>query len=214
MLEDDLETSPDFLCYMNGALDKYRDEAKVMQISGHMFDVKIKAENDAIFLSFVTSWGWATWKRAWDCFDPSMADYAQIKNNSKLMHKFNLEGAYDYFKMLQSQLHGRIDSWAIRWYLSVFMQNGLILYPSKSFVRNIGFDGSGTHCGVSVFEKEGSLILSSERNVFNFPMVNIDNKAYADIRLFLSGGRGAGSKRKLTFGCGNFISKLTNFFRL
>jgi len=46
-------------------------------------------------------------------------------------------------------MNGKIDAWAIRWYLSTFILNGLTLYPKKSLVKNIGFDGSGTHCGVS-----------------------------------------------------------------
>ena len=54
-------------------------------------------------------------------------------------------GAYDYISMLEAQLEGKIDSWAIRWYLSVFMNEGMVLYPRKSLVENMGFDGSGTH---------------------------------------------------------------------
>jgi GT2 family glycosyltransferase len=64
VLEDDLIVSPYFLQYMNTALDRYADEPKVMQISGHMFPVNIRVKTDAIFLSFTTSWGWATWQRA------------------------------------------------------------------------------------------------------------------------------------------------------
>ena len=56
-----------------------------------------------------------------------------------------MEGAYDYFSMLEAQLAGKVDSWAIRWYLSVFMKKGIVLYPKTSLVKNTGFDGSGTH---------------------------------------------------------------------
>jgi hypothetical protein len=47
--------------------------------------------------------------------------------------------------MLNNQMMGHIDSWAIRWYWSVFRRNGLVLYPPASLIRNIGLDGSGTH---------------------------------------------------------------------
>jgi hypothetical protein len=53
--------------------------------------------------------------------------------------------------MLKRQMNGEIDSWAIRWHASMFVQNKLTLYPNKSLVTNIGFDGSGTHGGINNF---------------------------------------------------------------
>jgi hypothetical protein len=147
VLEDDLIVTPHFLDFMNRALNKYEREAQVMQVSGYMFPVKLNIEDDALFLPFTTSWGWASWKRAWKLFDSDAKGYAQIKSDLALRRRFNLDGAYDYFAMLEAQLCGEINSWAIRWYLSVFMHKGLILYPPQTYVINAGFDGSGTHCG-------------------------------------------------------------------
>jgi hypothetical protein len=147
VIEDDLILSPFFLDYMNKALNLYKDAHHVMQISGYMFPVKLELETDAIFLPFTTSWGWATWQRAWKYLDLSMSGYEKLKGESLLRYKFDLDGSYPYFKMLENQRSNKIDSWAIVWYLSVFMQQGLTLCPTQSLVRNIGFDGSGTHGG-------------------------------------------------------------------
>jgi hypothetical protein len=49
--------------------------------------------------------------------------------------------------MLQSQIRGANDSWAIRWHASTFLADKLTLYPGRSLVDNIGNDSSGTHCG-------------------------------------------------------------------
>ncbi len=150
VIEDDLIVSPCFLHYMNLALNLYRNESKIIQISGHMFPVKFSSsQEDCVFLPFTTSWGWATWQRAWQYFDLDMKGYEQLKSNKNKRYKFNLNNSFDYFNMLESQLTGKIDAWDIRWYLSTFMLNGLTLFPKKSLVSNIGFDGSGTHCGVS-----------------------------------------------------------------
>jgi hypothetical protein len=146
VIEDDLVLSPHFLGYMNTALSLYESDPQVMQISGHMFPIAFDCKKDALFLPFITSWGWATWQRAWRLFDPHMSGYGQIKGNRKMRYRFNMQGEYPYSKMLESQLRGEIDSWAIRWYLSVFLNNGLTLYPVTSLVENIGFDGSGVHC--------------------------------------------------------------------
>ncbi len=151
VVEDDLATSPHFLDYMNAALERYEPEERVMQISGHMFAASLATADDAIFLPFITSWGWATWTRAWRHYDPLAREYPRLLADPALRKSFDLDGHYPYFRMLQTQQRGKIDSWAIRWYLSVFFRHGLALYPKKSMVRNLGFDGSGVNCNVSDF---------------------------------------------------------------
>ena len=150
VLEDDLILSPFFLEYINKSLELYEKDPEIIQISGHMFPVKLASDNDAIFLPFTTSWGWGTWQRAWKYFDPEISGYKLLSNNRQLKCKFNLNNSYPYFEMLESQINGNIDSWAIRWYLSTFIIEGLTLYPIRTLVENIGFDGSGTHCGESL----------------------------------------------------------------
>ncbi|MDJ1175489.1 hypothetical protein [Roseofilum capinflatum] len=146
VLEDDLLLHPCFLEYMNTGLNLYENEKQVMQIGGHMFPANFKPETDSIFLPYITSWGWATWERAWNYFDPNLSGYPELKNNRKLRYKFDLDGSYYYFSLLEGFMNGKVDSWAIVWYLSVFMQEGLTLFPVYSLVDNIGFDGSGIHC--------------------------------------------------------------------
>ncbi len=146
VLEDDLIVKPAFLAFMNKALDTYVDEDKVMQVSGYMFPVREFSERtEALFLPFISSWGWATWKRAWQKFDPQVTNWKLLEEDKNLKKKFDLDGAYDYFSMLQDQLSGKIDSWAIRWYWSVFQEGGLTLFPPLSYVQNIGFDSTATH---------------------------------------------------------------------
>ncbi|BAQ64483.1 glycosyltransferase [Geminocystis sp. NIES-3709] len=146
VLEDDLVVSPKFLEYMNNALEQYKNENSVMQISGYMFPVsELKNQNEALFLPFIYSWGWATWKRAWDKFDEKAEGWEILKTDNEMRDRFNLDNNYSFFDMINRQMSGEIDSWAIRWYWSVFKHNGYILYPPISYVTNIGFDGSGTH---------------------------------------------------------------------
>ena len=145
VVEDDLVTSPYFLEYMNTALDQYEEEEKVMQVSGHIFPVpEFTQREEALFLPFMTSWGWGTWKRAWKYFDPAAQGWESITRNNVLRNRFNLDGHYDYSTMLEQQMKGKLDSWAIRWHLSAFLRNGVALFPPQSLVKNIGLD-SGTH---------------------------------------------------------------------
>lgn len=177
VLEDDLITSPYFLEYMNSGLDRYESESKVMQIAGYMFPVRLEIEDDALFLPFISSWGWATWQRAWRHFDPLAAGYQRLLDNAALRRKFDLNGNYRYFRMLQAQQMGKAESWAIRWYLSVFLQDGLTLYPRNTLVNNLGFDGTGVNCSVSkVLQDE----IQTAFRVTRLPQL-ISVSAFADV---------------------------------
>lgn len=146
VLEDDMELSPGFLRHVNAALARFADEPRVMQVSGHLFDVPAFAGRDsALLLPMTTSWGWATWRRAWRHFDSQAQGWQQLARDRDLRRRFNLGGVYDYATMLERQMHGIGDSWAIRWHWSVFHADGLTVFPPVSMVRNTGMDGSGTH---------------------------------------------------------------------
>jgi len=178
VVEDDLVVSEHFLDYMNKALDRYENDEQVMQISGYMFPVRLAADTNAIFLPFTTSWGWGTWERAWNQFDPKANGWQELIKNKKLRFQFNLFGEFDYFTMLKRQMAGMSDSWAIRWYWSVFKANGLVLSPPQSYIKNIGFDGSGTH-GFRSAKKKISSMQSLSNKIVNMPTkVEMDMAAY------------------------------------
>jgi GT2 family glycosyltransferase len=147
IIEDDLVTSPYFLTYMNAALDKYETEDKVMHISGYLLPVSnIDKLTESFFVKTTSSWGWATWKRAWDYFEPDATNLLKIIEKNNQIYEFNLKNSIDYMQMLKKQHDGKIDSWAIRWYASVFLNDGLCLFPNRSLIKNVGHDGSGVHC--------------------------------------------------------------------
>ena len=154
VLEDDLVTSPHFLEYMNMALDRYANDDRVMQIAGYMFPVELTVAEDALFLPFISSWGWATWSRAWRHFERREDLFDEILADPAVRRRFDLNGRYKYSKILRAQLKKRVDSWAIFWYVSVFRRKGLSLFPKKTLVQNLGFDGTGVNCTVSKFDQE------------------------------------------------------------
>lgn len=147
VLEDDLLVSKNFLTYMNNSLEKYKDCSNVYQISGFMFPVSFKCKDDAFFLNLTTTWGWGTWNRAWKLFDWNPKDIQEKIQNKAILKRFDLNGVYPYSKMLIDRINGKNDSWGILWWWAVFNANGLVLHPAQTLVANIGFDGTGTHCG-------------------------------------------------------------------
>ena len=137
--------SPHFLTYMNDSLERYQNDDRVISIHGYVYPVDQELP-ETFFLKGANCWGWATWRRGWNLFNPDgQYLFDKIKRNN-LSKQFNFNNSFDYMKMLCDQINGLNDSWAIRWYASAFTANKLTLYPGKSFVQNIGFDSSGTHC--------------------------------------------------------------------
>jgi hypothetical protein len=148
VLEDDLVTSPFFLTYMNDGLKLYENDDRVASIHSYIYPVK-KELPDYFFLRGADCLGWATWKRAWDIFNPDAQFLLNEIKKRNLDKLFNFNNSYDYTGMLRAQLEGKVSSWAVRWYASAFLADKYTLYPGTSFVNHIGFDGSGTNCGDS-----------------------------------------------------------------
>lgn len=146
VLEDDLETSPYFLSYMNDALNLYEEKPEVCSIHGYVYPLKEKLSTDYFFLKGADCWGWATWKDSWEEFEADGDKLLQeiLVRPDKDLFDFNGNGGY--IEMLKKQVRGENSSWAIRWYASAFLKERLTLYPSQTFVKNIGLDSSGTHC--------------------------------------------------------------------
>lgn len=150
VVEDDLVSAPDFLQYMNEALEFYEEDNNIWSICGYTFKMNIPADyKHNIYLSYRGgSWGWATWRDRWEKVDWEVADYQLFKKDKKLRSRFN-RGGRDMANMLDNQMQGNIDSWAIRWCYAQSKLDMLTVYPIVSRIKNIGLDGTGTHSGIT-----------------------------------------------------------------
>ena len=146
VLEDDLVVAPYFLQFMNDALETYKDEPRVGHIQACDFTHDASLP-DTFLIKWTGSWGWATWDRAWQLFQPDGTKLLTELRQRRLTRTFDFNGAYGFTRMLLRQIQGRNNSWAIRWNASLFLRDVLSLNVGKSLVRNEGFDGSGTNCG-------------------------------------------------------------------
>lgn len=144
VVEDDLEVAPYFLRYMNESLELYANDERVASVHGYVYPVQDTLP-ETFFLRGTDCWGWGTWARAWLLFEPDGTQLLARLRSEDLIGEFDLEGAFPNSRMLEDQIAGRNDSWAIRWHAAVFLANRLTLYPGRSLVQNIGNDSSGTH---------------------------------------------------------------------
>lgn len=194
VVEDDVLVSPHFLSWVNAALDKYENDERVLSVGCYVFPSQIKLP-ETFFLSLPDCWGWAVWARSWRRYQADGLALLRALRERNLEHRFDFEGAYPYTEMLRGQTQGKNDSWAVRWSASVLLAGGLTIYPRRSMTRNIGFDGTGTHCG------EGDVYLSELAVrlpvIANIPVVESEIGRYAWREFFLQSrqpqDRGLGS---------------------
>lgn len=144
VFEDDLLSSPYTLTYFNDALQRYAQAEKVMQVGGYMFPMDSSGLPQTFFSRTGSSWGWATWDRAWDKFEEDV-ELLYSKFDKEAIERFSYNGTMNYWKQLLDFRQGKNDSWAIRWNASIFLNAGLVLYPAQSLIDNIGHDGTGVH---------------------------------------------------------------------
>jgi hypothetical protein len=187
VLEDDLITSPYTLNYFNDGLNRYRNEEQVMHIGAYMYPLKANDLPESFFYRAATSWGWATWDRAWQHFEPNI-DTLINQFDARKRSAFSIEHTMNFWKQVIDFKNGKNNSWAIRWYASIFLKNGLTLNPAHSLINNIGHDGTGVHSGINDIYN----VIINPKPITRFPdEIKENSRAYQAIKQFLSTRKGS-----------------------
>lgn len=145
VLEDDIVVSPYFLKYMNDALNLYKDEKKIMEISGYIYNIEKENLPETFFLHLGECWGWGTWEDRWLTYEKNPQKLIG-KYNVNDISRFNYYGGFNFWDQIIENYRGKLNTWAAFWHASIIENKGLVLYPRKSLTKHIGFDLSGMHC--------------------------------------------------------------------
>ena len=179
VLEDDLILTPNYLTYMNAALDYYANIPSVFSVCGCSLKVKkpMKYPYDVYFETRNNSTGWGIWVDRWNTIDWKLEDWESCVKNKRLFCRW---AGSDSFLMLKNWKIGKNKSWAIRLGYSQFLQQRLSVFPFASKIDNQGFDGSGTNSRrYNRFKYE---IDQTASKVFKFsPHVAVDKKIHKQI---------------------------------
>jgi hypothetical protein len=148
ILEDDCLPSPSFFPYCAELLRRYRDDQRIMCITGNNFQRDMNHYPYSYYFSnYNHIWGWATWRRAWGCYDDTMKLYQEYVDYNFFKSLSSLHGFCDYWKAeLDKVYHRTLDTWDYVWMFSCWANNGLTCTPRVNLVSNIGFGPDATHC--------------------------------------------------------------------
>ncbi|MBZ9632351.1 FkbM family methyltransferase [Salegentibacter sp. LM13S] len=173
VLEDDIVTGKNFLQFMNDGLRVYEFEKQVYGVSGYCFPSSKEIQGATYFLPIMSSWGYGTWLDRWNQINFAGEELLCSVISKGLEKKLNFL-RFDFWEMLKDQVSGKNDSWAVRFYVSMYLNQGLFLYPNTSLIKNIGFDGSGVHC------KPNSFNSGKDQNIDNGIITVKKQKVYMD----------------------------------
>ncbi|MDO4742755.1 MAG: glycosyltransferase [bacterium] len=197
VVEDDCIVAPDFLDYMNAGLEFYEHNPKIWSLGGQTIvkDIPQHYQHDVMVLGRTCSCAWATWLDRWQKVDWQVSDYSKFKRSFSRRKQFNEFGA-DRSIMLDYQMHGLINSWAIRFCYAMFKNGMYTVYPTYSKVQNIGYDGSGTHCAKVCDSVYAAEIVLQDKSV-EFENVELDPQIAENYRKLFHATRWELFKRKV-----------------
>jgi hypothetical protein len=149
ILEDDCLPSDSFFPFCTELLEKYRDDERVMMISGNNFQDGLQRGDASYYFSSVPwIWGWATWRRAWELYDLSMSTFPAFVKGSCMQRISRDVSVQNYlWSCFIPAYTDRINTWDYQWIYTVLTNNGLSICPQANLVSNIGFYSEGTHTG-------------------------------------------------------------------
>ncbi|HWE82428.1 MAG TPA: hypothetical protein VG265_12325 [Gaiellaceae bacterium] len=146
VLEDDCHPHPTFFAFCDELLDRYRDDPRVLTVSGSNFGQGTDAGDGSYFFSrYPLIWGWATWARAWRHYSPELAEWPELESSGWLEELFHDPQAVQYWRYTLGQRRQLADTWDSGWLLGSWLAGGLTAVSKENLVSNVGFGAEATN---------------------------------------------------------------------
>ena len=149
ILEDDCVPHPSFFGFCDELLEKYRHDQRIMHINGCTYKHgTVRIPESYYFCQDIGCWGWATWKRAWNCFDIGVKQWATLRNTTFLRDVIDSDRFVDHYRQALEtafQSSGNVNYWDYQWAFACWVNGGLGIYPRHNLVRNEGCGPEATH---------------------------------------------------------------------
>ena len=149
ILEDDCVPHLSFFRFCEELLERYRDDERVMQISGNNFQLGRRRTRYSYFFSCHNiCWGWASWRRAWRYHDMALGLWPALRDTPWLLDIVGDPRAARVWRRMFDIAHARggdVDFWDYQWTFACWAQHGLSILPNATLVSNVGFGDDATH---------------------------------------------------------------------
>jgi hypothetical protein len=146
ILEDDCVPNASFFRFCNQMLETYRDDDRVMHVSGNNFVGPSRTPYSYYFSKYTHAWGWATWRHAWSRFDWQMVRWPEMKAAGIIENWCSDPYEQLYWRAIFDKMHGGArDVWDYMWMFACWSNSGLSILPSLNLVGNEGWGPDATH---------------------------------------------------------------------
>ena len=175
ILEDDCLPSSDFFRFCSELLDRYREDARIMAICGSSYAAPGKSYAPSYYFSYYADiWGWASWRRAWQCYERDMSRWPDARERRDLEYIWGGRVWHEAYwtNRFDSTWAGYIDTWDYQWNFAVMQQRGLACYPVRNLISNLGYRPDATHTIAERAENGRNPIANLPRQSLRFPLVH------------------------------------------
>ncbi|MDC3401397.1 hypothetical protein OAX33_05330, partial [Candidatus Pelagibacter ubique] len=161
-------------------LKKFKNNKKISMISGRN-NLENSFHKKSYYFTFGSTWGWATWKRAWKHNDSSLKNW----HRTKYKNSFNKNlSDYSFFREMLSRrcqdiVNGELKTaWDFQWLYSIISRNMIAVVPTVNLIKNIGFDSRSSHT------KTNDVLKKIRNYELDFPLKH-NNRIKVDKKLLL-----------------------------
>lgn len=157
ILEDDCLPDTSFFTFAADMLIRFQDDLSVGMISGNNYLFGLHEINESYYASkYPHIWGWATWKRAWQKYDPEICAWKDMNSEAKIQwHKGLQHGRGErafWTKAFDAVSNNLIDTWDFQWVFTMFNSKMVSIVPRKNLVSNSGIGAQATHTNTITLE--------------------------------------------------------------
>ncbi|BCO27357.1 hypothetical protein MIZ03_2245 [Rhodoferax lithotrophicus] len=148
ILEDDCLPAQSFFGFCDELLERYKTDTRIWQISGSTFfpAAITKSNADYFFTRYGPIWGWASWRRAWQHYDPDLKDWPEMSQSEVMDNVYPYKAERIAKLSLGTKLfNSEIDTWDYQWGFSKNFNHALTIVPKLNQIVNIGFGNDATH---------------------------------------------------------------------
>lgn len=152
ILEDDIIPGIDFFRFAQEMLEKYRDNKKIISISGCNFGYHGEP-NEYLFCKIMNMWGWATWADRFNQVDFSMPGWNPEKSNYFFLYRKLKSKLFDFDfkwwihlgKYFNRTKNRELITWDYQFIYFQLLNNKLSIFPARNLILNLGFEEDATH---------------------------------------------------------------------
>ena len=188
ILEDDVVPSQSFFPFCKEMLDRYEHDERISMIAGFNIDeVTADCSDSYFFTSAFSIWGWASWRRVAERWDPTygfIRDQKAMEKLERVAKERNLRK--DMLQMFRDHSQSGKAYFETIYWSDMLLNDCLAIMPQQNQINNIGLMADSTHFSAELKTTPHRIrrMFTMQRHELSFPLKHpqgvTENRAYLE----------------------------------